>query len=274
MVTRGREFPPGKRAGRNASEPMSSLVNEVEEPTLWTEGEGRWMGAGRTEVAPIDCRGSRVGMFSKIYGPVLETRLRGWGGHRPLCIRKRKRSGPRRESEGFIVPFESEGQHNPGREKGPCFVHATEGRRIRGAMRLTTPDTIRTLQSKLYAKAKQEPAYRFYALYDKLGREDLLSHAWRLVRANRGSPGVDGIGFEAIENGIGVDTFLRGLARDLQDKTYRAQPVRRVMIPKADGSLRPLGIPTLRDRVALTFRVREHPCGLQDSLSTLNLLCS
>jgi RNA-directed DNA polymerase len=117
-------------------------------------------------------------------------------------------------------------------------------------MSLTTPDTIRTLQRKLYAKAKQEPAYRFYALYDKISREDVLNHAWRLVKANRGSPGVDGISFEAIENGIGVDTFLRDLARDLKDKTYRAQPVRRVMIPKVDGSLRPLGIPTLRDRVA------------------------
>ena len=117
-------------------------------------------------------------------------------------------------------------------------------------MSLTTPDTIRTLQRKLYAKAKQEPAYRFYALYDKLSREDILSHAWRLARANRGSPGVDGIGFEAIEHGIGVDSFLRNLAQDLKGKTYRAQPVRRVMIPKADGSQRPLGIPTIRDRVA------------------------
>ena len=117
-------------------------------------------------------------------------------------------------------------------------------------MSLTTPETIRTLQRKLYAKAKQEPAYRFYALYDKISREDILSHAWRLVRSNRGSPGIDGISFEAIETGIGVETFLKDLARDLKDKTYRAQPVRRVMIPKADGSQRPLGIPTLRDRVA------------------------
>lgn len=117
-------------------------------------------------------------------------------------------------------------------------------------MSLTTPDMIRTLQRKLYAKAKQEPAYRFYALYDKISREDILSHAWRLVKANRGSPGVDGIGYEAIENGIGVETFLRELARNLKDKAYRAQPVRRVMIPKPDGSLRPLGIPTIRDRVA------------------------
>ena len=132
MVTRGREFPNSKRAGRNASEPMSSLVNEVETPTLWTEGEGRWADAEITEVAFVDSRGSRVGMFSKIYCPVLETRLRRWGGHRLLRIRKRKRSGLRRESEGFIVPTEIAGQHNPGRGKEPCFVHATEARRTRG----------------------------------------------------------------------------------------------------------------------------------------------
>ena len=117
---------------------------------------------------------------------------------------------------------------------------------------LTTPQTIRTLQRKLYAKAKQEPAYRFYALYDKISREDILKHAWRLVRANRGSPGIDGISFGAIESGMGIETFLRDLAQDLKDKTYRAQPVRRVMILKTDGSgaQRPLGIPTIRDRVA------------------------
>lgn len=115
---------------------------------------------------------------------------------------------------------------------------------------LTTPDRIRTLQRKLYTKAKQEPANRFYALYDKVWRADILMHAYRLVRANKGSPGVDGTNFEDIEQKIGIAKFLSELAQDLKDKTYRPDPVRRVMIAKADGSQRPLGIPTIRDRVA------------------------
>jgi RNA-directed DNA polymerase len=115
---------------------------------------------------------------------------------------------------------------------------------------LTTPDVIRTLQRKLYTKAKQEPAYRFYALYDKVWRADILMFAYRLVRANKGSPGVDGMNFEDIEQKTGIDTFLLELAQDLKHKTYQPSPVRRVMIPKADGSQRPLGIPTIRDRVA------------------------
>jgi len=123
-----------------------------------------------------------------------------------------------------------------------------EGKGI--AVLLTTPEAIRTLQRKLYTKAKQEPAYRFYALYDKVWRADILMFAYRLVRANKGSPGIDGINFEDIEQKTGIDTFLSELARDLKDKTYQPSPVRRVMIPKADGSLRPLGIPTIRDRVA------------------------
>lgn len=115
---------------------------------------------------------------------------------------------------------------------------------------LATPEVIRTLQRKLYTKAKQEPAYRFYALYDKVWRADILMHAYRLVRANKGSPGVDGMNFEDIEQTTGIEMFLSELTQDLKDKTYTPSPVRRVMIPKADGSKRPLGIPTIRDRVA------------------------
>ncbi len=115
---------------------------------------------------------------------------------------------------------------------------------------LSTPENIRTLQRKLYTKAKQEPNFRFYALYDKIWRADILDHAYRLCRANKGSPGIDGISFEAIEQQIGKDTFLSELSQSLQNKTYQPEPVRQVMIPKADGTERPLGIPTIRDRVA------------------------
>ena len=115
---------------------------------------------------------------------------------------------------------------------------------------LTTPESIRTLQRKLYRKAKQEPAYRFYALYDKVYRADILSHAYRLVRANKGSAGIDGVTFEAIENAEGETAFMAELQEALKSKSYAPSPVKRVMIPKADGSKRPLGIPTIRDRVA------------------------
>ena len=115
---------------------------------------------------------------------------------------------------------------------------------------LTTPENIRTLQRKLYRKAKQEKAYRFYALYDKVYRADILSHAYSLVRANKGSAGIDGITFEAIETGEGITAFLAELEEALKSKTYRPDPVKRVMIPKAKGAKRPLGITTIRDRVA------------------------
>ena len=85
MATRGREFPNSKVAGRNASEPRRSLVNELEKPTLWSKGEGRWKGAEITEVALIDSRGSRVGMLTKIYCPVLETRC-GGGEATDCCV--------------------------------------------------------------------------------------------------------------------------------------------------------------------------------------------
>jgi RNA-directed DNA polymerase len=119
-------------------------------------------------------------------------------------------------------------------------------------MSLATPIAIRTLQRKLYRKAKAEPAFRFYLLYDKIYREDILRHAYALARANAGAPGVDGITFAAIE-AAGLEKWLAGLREELVSKTYRADPVRRVMIPKPNGEgERPLGIPTIRDRVIQT----------------------
>jgi RNA-directed DNA polymerase len=119
-------------------------------------------------------------------------------------------------------------------------------------MSLATPEKIRTLQRKLYRKAKAEPAFRFYLLYDKIYREDILRHAYEVARANAGAPGVDGMTFAAIE-ATGLEAWLTGLREELVSKTYRPNPVRRVMIPKPHGGgERPLGIPTIRDRVVQT----------------------
>ena len=113
-------------------------------------------------------------------------------------------------------------------------------------MSLATPRAIRTLQRKLYRKAKAEPAFRFYMLYDKIYREDILRHAYELSRANAGAAGVDGMTFAQIE-ASGVEAWLVGLRQDLVSKAYRPDPVRRVSIPKADGEgERLLGIPTDR----------------------------
>src|SRR3984893_3250847 len=118
-------------------------------------------------------------------------------------------------------------------------------------MSLATPERIRTLQRKLYRKAKAEPEFRFYLLYDKICREDILRHAYARARANAGAPGVDGMSFAAIE-ASGLEEWLSDLRKELTAKTYRPAPVRRVMIPKPGGGERPLGIPTIRDRVVQT----------------------
>jgi len=121
-------------------------------------------------------------------------------------------------------------------------------------MSLRTPDKVQKLQETLHAKAKESPDYRFYALYDKMYRADVLEFAYRRCRQEKGAPGVDGERFEDIET-YGVDRWLGELTEELRKKTYRPQPVRRVWIPKRDGSKRPLGIPIVRDRVVQTAAV-------------------
>ena len=116
---------------------------------------------------------------------------------------------------------------------------------------LATPASVQKLQMALHAKAKAEPGYRFYALYDKISRNDILAHAYAQCRSNKGAPGVDGQDFVDIE-AYGVERWLGELALALREETYRPDPIRRVFIPKANGKLRPLGISTLRDRVCMS----------------------
>ncbi len=116
---------------------------------------------------------------------------------------------------------------------------------------LSTPKRVQKLQMALHAKAKAEAGYRFYALYDKISREDILAHAYAQCRSNKGAPGVDGQDFADIE-AYGVERWLGELTLALREKTYQPNPIRRVYIPKANGKRRPLGISTVRDRVCMT----------------------
>ncbi|MGH9207828.1 MAG: group II intron reverse transcriptase/maturase [Acidimicrobiales bacterium] len=178
-----------------------------------------------------------------------------------------KALGGQRESDGVVVPLIGV-QHNAPGGKGPNFDHVREvGKRegMTGSARsnhpgrprlvvadeeplVFSPVKVRQLQRALWAAAKQSSGRRFHALYDRICRGDVLWEAWERVRANRGAAGVDRVTLVAVED-YGVDRMLRELRRDLQLGRYRPAPARRVEIPKPQGGKRPLGIPTVRDRV-------------------------
>ena len=121
-------------------------------------------------------------------------------------------------------------------------------------MNLATPVSVQKLQKALHDKAKGSPSFRFYALYDKVYRKDVLAFAYACCKANGGAAGVDGQTFEDIEE-YGAERWLDELAQELKSQTYRPLPVRRVYIPKPDGKQRPLGVPAIRDRTAETAAV-------------------
>jgi RNA-directed DNA polymerase len=167
-----------------------------------------------------------------------------------------KSEGGQRESDGVVVPLI--GVSNAPGGKGPDFGHASGGGKrkgMAGAARSNYPDptpridNVRKLQRKLWAAAKQSEGRRFHALFDRVCRGDVLQEAWRRVLSNRGAAGVDRQSLQDVQD-YGVDRMLRELSRDLREGRYRPAPARRVEIPKPDGGRRPLGIPTVRDRVA------------------------
>ncbi len=167
-----------------------------------------------------------------------------------------KSSGAQRESDGVVVPVIAVSNAVGG--KGPDFGHAgDEGTRkgMAGTARPNHPGgrkpdvNVRRLQNRLWAAAKQSSGRRFHALYDRIYRPDVLWEAWERVRANRGAAGVDQVTVAAVEEDYGVHRMLGELAADLRAGIYRPVPVRRMEIPKPDGRKRPLGIPTVRDRV-------------------------
>jgi hypothetical protein len=177
---------------------------------------------------------------------------------------KAKSSAVQRESEGIEVPqtvWLSTGTNavtnNAAGGKGPCGDQADAAGKREGMAGKTGPNDpsglvprgkVRQLQRQLWAAAKRAPGRRFHALYDHIWRGDVLQEAWRRVRRNRGAAGVDSQSLSSVEQ-YGVERFLEGLGSVLRAGEYRAQVVRRRYIPKADGRQRPLGIPTVRDRV-------------------------
>ena len=215
-------------------------------PTVWR--------SGHASVGPS--RGTGSGTYAMAWFGTGETRLCGLvskdRSYKPVV----KSSGAQRESDGVVVPGRVLVARAPG--KGPDFGHAEDGGKREGMAGTAQPNypdghmpvaKVRQLQNRLWAAAKQSPERRFHALYDRIHRSDVLWEAWVRVRANRGAAGVDALTLVAVEE-YGVERMLDELARDLRAGNYHPSAVRRVEIPKPDGTKRPLGIPTVRDRVA------------------------
>jgi len=220
---------------------------------------------GQVPNRPDGCGG--VEGAARVQGQVRNTRepsARPGSGQARSYKPKAKSGRAQRQSEGIVVPnagvqarAAKAARHNAVGGKGPCGGHAGDAGKREGMAGQTGPKDprgdesrakVRELQRQLWAAAKRAPGRRFHALYGQVCRDDILREAWRRVRSNRGAAGVDQESIGSVEQ-YGVERFLTELAAQLRAGEYGAQAVRRVYIPKADGSARPLGIPTVRDRV-------------------------
>jgi len=207
----------------------------------WGEGLGGVEGAARAEGEVRNTRGPSAQPTS--------------GKDRPYKP-SAKAGGAQRESEGAVVPTRAV-KNNAAGGKDPWGGVASTGGKGKGMDRVSGPnhpvrpkpdENVRRLQRKLYVAAKQQKGRRFHALYDRIYRSDVLFEAWRRVKRNKGAAGVDGFTLEAVEQ-YGVEKLLTELRDALHAGVYRAPPVLRRYIPKADGKQRPLGIPTVKDRI-------------------------
>ena len=206
------------------------------------EGSGGVRGAARVEGVSRNTRGPSAQLLSQ---------------QSDSYKSKTKTSGVQRESEGVIVPSIVV-EHNAAVGKGPCGGQAEGGGKCEGMAGHETrsnhprghllADKVRQLQRRLWASAKRSPRRRFHALYDRIYRSDVLWEAWSRVKRNRGASGVDRQTLDAVEE-YGVERFIEELHSELREGEYRPRAVLRRYIPKADGGKRPLGIPTVRDRV-------------------------
>ena len=236
-------------------------------PTVFQSGGEHAVGLGGVEGA------------ARVHGVERNTRspsAQPVSGRRDSYKPTAKTSAAQRESEGTVVVLRS-ATNNADGAKGPCGGNVGRASTREGMTGQTGsnypgerefPDKVRQLQRRLWSAAKRQPGRRFHALLDRIYRRDVLWEAWRRVRTNRGAAGIDAMTLAAVEQ-LGVEGFLEDLGRRLQGGTYRPAAVRRRYIPKADGRQRPLGIPTVRDRVAQMaatlvlapiFEADFHPC--------------
>ena len=237
-----------EQSGSRAAHVTAKATSSALVPKRAGDSGGVW-GAARVQ-----------GEVRNTRGPSVQPQSRQGGSYKP----KAKSSAAQRESEGIVVPEtveQSAGtnavQNNAAGGKGPCGGHADGAGKREGMAGRTGPndpdgrrpcDKVQQLQRQLWAAAKRAPGRRFHALYDHIWRRDVLQEAWKRVRRNRGAAGVDGQSIRDVEQ-YGIERFLEELGAVLRAGRYRAEVVRRRYIPKADGKKRPLGIPTVRDRV-------------------------